>query len=63
MQRIIINKSNQRTHTWDVFLDLAYVEIHDAGARWTQRSWTVYLQTKKIRLILFDLINSALFFY
>ena len=47
MQRIIINKSNQRIHTWDVFLDLAYVEMHDAGARWTQRSWTVYLQTKK----------------
>ena len=29
----------------DCFLDLVYVVIQLAGARCTQRSWTVYLQT------------------
>ena len=39
----------KRKLTGEVFLDLTYVVMQDTGARCTQRSWTVYLQTETDR--------------
>lgn len=33
---------------WAILDDFTYVEMHEAGALWTQRSCTVYLHTVKI---------------